>query len=116
MAVNKDGIVGVVWYDGRNDPSPIKGSFRCQDIYFTASLDGGETFLPEVKVSTKRSCPVSPQNVQTALRFPAGGEYIGMSATPDGSFRILWSDNRAGTYQLRFATTKVNAKVVRGRG
>jgi hypothetical protein len=115
MAVNKDGIVGVAWYDGRNDPGIIKGIFRCQDIYFAASVDGGETFLPEVKVSTKSSCPASPQNVQTALRFPAGGEYIGMIATPDRAFHILWSDNRAGTYQLRFVTAKVNAKVVHGQ-
>ncbi|HEX8722624.1 MAG TPA: sialidase family protein [Pyrinomonadaceae bacterium] len=116
MTVNRDGIVGVAWYDGRNDPSPIKGAFRCQDVYFTASVDGGETFLPEVKVSAKHTCPASPQNVQTALRFPAGGEYIGMVATPDGSFHILWPDNRSGTYQLRFVTAKVNAKGAHGRG
>ncbi|HEV2863375.1 MAG TPA: sialidase family protein [Pyrinomonadaceae bacterium] len=115
MAVNSDGVVGVAWYDGRNDPSPIKGVFRCQDIYFTASLDGGETFLPEVKVSAKRSCPAGPRNVQTASRFPAGGEYMGMVATPDGAFHILWSDSRAETYQLRVATAKVNAKVVYGQ-
>src|SRR5262249_9495311 len=111
IAVNKDGVVGVAWYDGRNDPSTIKSIFRCQDIYFTASLDGGETFLPEVKVSTKRSCPGSPQDLQTSLRYPAGGEYMGMITTPDGAFHLLWADNRTGIYQLRMSTVKVNAKV-----
>ncbi|HKR12575.1 MAG TPA: sialidase family protein [Pyrinomonadaceae bacterium] len=110
MAVNKDGVVGVVWYDGRNDPSTIKGTFRCQDIYFTASLDGGATFLPDAKISGKRSCPASPQHIPTALRFPAGGEYIGMIAMPDGAFQILWADNRTGTYQLRIATIKVKTR------
>lgn len=111
MAVNKDGVVGVVWYDGRNDPSTIKGTFRCQELYFTASLDGGETFLPDVKISSQRTCPASPQQIPTALRFPAGGEYIGMVATPDGAFQILWSDSRSGVYQLRMATVTVKMKV-----
>lgn len=110
IAVNKDGVVGVAWYDGRNDPSTIKGTFRCQEIYFTASLNGGETFLPETKVSSQRTCPGSPQDLQTAMRFPAGGEYMGMVTSPDGAFHLLWADNRTGMYQLRLATIKVNAK------
>jgi hypothetical protein len=110
MAINKDGVLGVVWYDGRSDPSTIKGNFRCQEIYFTASVDGGETFLPDMKISSQRTCPASPQNIPTALRFPAGGEYIGMVAMPDGAFQVLWSDNRTGAYQLRMATVKVKAK------
>lgn len=110
IAVNKDGIVGIAWYDGRNDPSVGKGIFRCQEIYFTASLNGGEPFLPEVKISTQRSCPAGSQDVQTVLRFPAGGEYMGMTTTHDGAFHLLWADNRTGIYQLRIATMKINAK------
>ncbi|HLM61307.1 MAG TPA: hypothetical protein VK308_10915 [Pyrinomonadaceae bacterium] len=48
--------------------------------------------------------------MQTALRFPGGGDYMGMIATPDGGFRIMWADSRTGTFQLRTATVKVNAK------
>jgi hypothetical protein len=54
IAVNKDGIIGVSWYE-RHDKS-------CLDIYFTASLDSAKTFLPEVKVSSATSCPGTPQN------------------------------------------------------
>jgi len=111
LAVNKDGVLGVVWYDARNDGSTIKGNFRCQEIFFTASVDGGETFLPDVKISSQRTCPASSANIPTALRFPAGGEYIGMVATPDGAFQVLWSDNRSGAYQLRMATVRVKPKV-----
>jgi hypothetical protein len=111
IAVNKDGVVGIAWYDGRNDAKTGKGIFRCQDIYFTASLNGGESFLPEVKVSSQRTCPASPQDLETALRFPAGGEYMGFVTTPDGAFSLLWSDNRTGMYQLRMATVKINAKI-----
>jgi hypothetical protein len=109
IAVNRDGVVAVAWYDARNDRSTIKGNFRCQEIFFTASVDGGVTFLPEVKVSRAPSCPATPRNVETALRFPAGGEYMGVVAALDGSFRLLWPDNRGGVYQLYTATVSVAA-------
>ena len=41
IAVNRDGVVGVAWYNTRRDP---RG--ECFDLYFTASLDGGATFCP----------------------------------------------------------------------
>jgi hypothetical protein len=110
IAVNKDGVVAVAWYDGRNDRSTIKGSLRCQEIYFAASTDGGVTFSPETRVSNERSCPAGPRNAATALRFPAGGEYFGLIALPDGSFRLLWSDARSGVYQLRTATSTLRRR------
>lgn len=106
VAVNKDGVVAVAWYDGRGDGSTVKGSFRCTEVFVAVSLDGGQTFH-EGKVSAAKSCPAEPRNVQTALRFPAGGEYMGLAAAPDGSFRLLWSDSRSGIYQLRTATVSV---------
>jgi hypothetical protein len=115
MAINKDGIVGIAWYDARNDPSGAKSIFRCQEIYFTISLDGGQTFLPETKVSSQRSCPLNPQHTQTALRFPGGGDYMGLVATPDGAFHIMWADSRTGTFQLRTSTVKVNTDVGAGK-
>lgn len=39
IAVNKEGVVGIVWVDRRNDPG-----LKQNDIYFTASIDGGKTF------------------------------------------------------------------------
>lgn len=50
--VNRDGVVGVAWYDYRDDPKHI-----CWREYFTASINGGETFLPNVAVSSQPSCP-----------------------------------------------------------
>ena len=49
---NKDGVVGIAWYDRRDDPS-----HRCWKQYFTASFDGGATFLPNRPISTAPSCP-----------------------------------------------------------
>ena len=50
--VNPSGVVGVAWYDRRDDPAR-----RCWKQYFTASLDGGETFLKNVPIATAPSCP-----------------------------------------------------------
>jgi hypothetical protein len=52
VAVNRDGVVGVAWYDRRDDPTR-----RCWRQYFTASSDGGATFLPNVAISSAGSCP-----------------------------------------------------------
>lgn len=112
IAVNADGIVGVAWYDRRGDASN-----KCFEIFFTASQDGGETFLPNARVSTARTCPNVPGNVVrpeaggdgfgVAARWPAGGDYSGLAASADGLFHILWSDSRTGVYQNWTATVRV---------
>jgi len=104
VAVNKDGVVAVTWYDRRNDATG-----KCWDIFLAASLDGGKTFLPEVRVSTAMSCPETPRNANAAQRWPAGGDYSGLTATSDGFFHVFWSDSRTGIYQLWTARAKVDA-------
>lgn len=104
VAVNKDGVVAVTWYE-RVDPTR-----KCWDIYFAASLDGGQTFLPEVRVSTAGSCPENPLNAGAGQRWPAGGDYSGLVATSDGLFHVFWSDSRTGIYQLWTAQVKVDAR------
>ena len=103
IAVNKDGAIGVSWYEIHDK--------NCFDVYFTASLDGGKTFLPEVKVSSATSCPDTPQNkgvFDPGMTFGAGGDYSGLAATSGGLFHVVWSDARTGIYQLRTATVSVN--------
>jgi len=101
ITVNKDGVIGVSWYE-IHDKS-------CFDVYFTASLDGGKTFLPEVRVSSATSCPDTPQDkgVFDNGTFGAGGDYSGLAATPEGLFHVVWSDARSGIYQLRTASVTV---------
>lgn len=57
IAVNRDGVVAVAWYDGRGDPGTIKGSRRCQEMYVAVSLDGAMSFGDETRISTARGCP-----------------------------------------------------------
>lgn len=47
VAVNQDGVVGVSWYDRRAQPDNLGWEVR-----FAASLDGGDTFLPSLRVSS----------------------------------------------------------------
>lgn len=112
IAVNKSGVVGVAWYDRRNDASN-----KCFEIFFTASLDGGLSFLPNARVSTVNSCPDAPGNVVrpegggegfgVAARWPAGGDYSGLAASSDDLFHVLWSDSRTGVYQNWTSTVRV---------
>lgn len=106
IAVNRDGVVGVSWYDGRDDPRGYRDSFACQHIYFSASLDGGQAFLPAVKVSSAENCPDTPANGEAGRRWKAGGEYHGLAAAADGKFHLLWTDSREGIYQLRSAVVQ----------
>lgn len=120
MAVNKDGVVGVFWYDTRH--SPDGSQFH---VYFTASTDGGESFLEPVRVSTEPSTPRGRGNMRpmgtnwkmgdtgmlsllsAANRWATGGDYLGLTSNRMGVFYPLWTDARTGTYQLYTAPIRV---------
>jgi hypothetical protein len=107
ITVNRSGVVAVSWYDAREDPRSYRDTFRCQHVFFAASLDGGQTFLPDVKVSSAENCPDTPANGEAGARWKAGGDYHGLAATADGRFQLLWADSREGVYQLRTAQVQV---------
>jgi hypothetical protein len=102
LAVNRRGIVGAAWYDRRHDPER-----ECQQLYFTASVDEGESFLDPIPVSTVASCPKSEANGGVAESWPMGGDYTSLAAGPDGAFHIVWADSRSGQFRLRAASLRV---------
>ncbi len=106
-AVNNKGVVGVAWTDGRKRPGTNCYGY---DIYFAASLDGGDTFLPEERVSSATSCP---DETVSGRWWSDGGDYFGMATDDGGRFRLLWSDARQGLFQLRTAVVEVDAKGTR---
>lgn len=109
VAVNRDGVVGVAWYDTRHDP---RG--ECYDLFFTASLDGGATFLPAVRVTPEPSCPQASERQRgVASRWPFGGDYSGLAAGADGRFHLFWADSRSGVYQIRSAAAQVIPQLTR---
>jgi hypothetical protein len=105
LAVNKAGVLGIAWLDIQSPPGQ-----RCAALYFTASLDGGRTVLPAQRVSTARSCPGITPNGAAFARWPTGGDYFGMAASPDGRFHVLWADARDGLFQLWTAVVEVDGR------
>lgn len=101
-AVSKEGVVGILWADFRNS------GHHCYDAYFAASVDGGQTFLPERRVSEVSSCP-DPAVLGGTTLWRDGGAYWGLATDGNGRFRLLWSDARDGSFRLRTSTVEVRA-------
>jgi hypothetical protein len=119
--VNKDGVLGISWFDTRG----ASGEFAYNQ-YFTASLDGGETFLPSKRVSTEASKPggagnlrwyagesrssgaVQMSTLSAASRWFHGGDYMGLTVDWKGVFHPWWADARSGTFQVYTAAIKVD--------
>jgi len=123
IAVNDRGVVGVVWNDRRAHKN------ECYDLYFSASLDGGDTFLPNVSPKGKPTCSMAVGNwapnaevsaypktedgvsvegqgfnvLMISTRFPGGGDTQGLAADGDGVFHAAWIDGSSGV--MRLATT-----------
>ena len=137
VSVNSKGVVGVSWYDRSESENGLDFTVR-----FAASLDGGETFLPGVKVSDKafthtdngqwvlngyssgggHKIPWVPtfgggtlkvHLAEGAVSHHYGGQTAGLSADAAGSFHPFWIDNRTGTPQVWTATVNVNGNVLR---
>jgi hypothetical protein len=121
VAVNKDGIVGVMWLD-RRDVTDNAG----YNVRFAASLDGGETFTSSVKVSEKAMLPrpiaivapsrfldkTAPDKIILSLGWNdwdfTGGDATSIAADADGAFHPIWADARTGVRQLWTATIQVS--------
>lgn len=103
VAVNREGTIGVMWLSRTNSANP------CSQVVFSASVDGGRSFQPPVRVSTESSCPSrDPRNAAAHAHRPlAGGDYNGLAATADGLFHLVWADARDGMYRLRHASARV---------
>jgi hypothetical protein len=125
IVVNKDGVVGITWFDTRDD-----GPHHYNE-YFTASLDGGKTFLPPQRVSSESSTPRGAGNAafsiagssasengvftflfSAANRWPSGGDYMGLSVDSSGIFHPFWIDSRSGTGQLWTAPVMVRHTIM----
>ena len=122
ITVNEDGIVSLVWNDRRDD---VKG--ECYRLYVTASLDGGDSFLPNVQVKPNATCPNTPGNWAGSAnvfsqrsnavvfsgapgRFSNGGETQGLVAGPDGRFHVAWLNGESGVMQLWYTSFTVQPR------
>lgn len=109
IAVSEDGVVGVTWFDRRAAPAS-----KCSDMFFTASRDGGQSFLPSVRASEAQTCadatgnrvPLGDGKTTVGERWEVGGDYSGLVAA-GGVFHAVWADTRSGSYQLWHTTIRV---------
>jgi len=92
VAVNREGVVGVLWYDRRDFPAGDGYLTR-----FAASADGGHTWGASVAVS---SAPNSQAGHRSGDYLANGGDTAGLTAAADGRFHALWIDNRTGVQQV----------------
>jgi hypothetical protein len=127
IAVNAAGVIGVSWYDRRDNPDN-KGYY----VRFAASLDGGETWLPSERVSSAPKTIGKPGEQVTIIlgrnepsntpgdvpvtvyvreyEWPTGGHTAGLAADSENKFHVMWVDNRTGVHQIWTAAITVDGQ------
>ncbi len=101
--VNNRGVLGVAWIEARAEAGP-----HCQDLFFSASIDGGRSFLPQSQVASL-TCHPSARDSAIYRQRATSGDYFGFVPMPDGQFRVLWAESRADKPQLWTALIKIVA-------
>ena len=100
--VDQNGVITVIFYDRRNDPHN-----RLMNVYLTQSFDGGETWTPNVRVTSVSSDPAA------GSKSGLIGEYIGLD-TWNGKPFMVWTDTREGTQDVYFGKDTVMTDVSEG--
>jgi cysteine-rich repeat protein len=83
LSVNGSGTVEAAWYDYRN----WAGMYTA-DIYAARSRDGGISFSPNFRVTSRPSSWFAPYTLT-----PNFGDYLGTASEGNG-FYLAWSDSR----------------------
>jgi hypothetical protein len=126
IVVNKNGVVGVAWYDSREFRSAPEGG----RIRFAASFDGGESFTHSVVVSSAASRLYPATDLMLTGGAFGGGSLLntfgpelnfgiegrdmfGLAAAADGTFHPVWEDNRTGVTQLWSASITVQGGAIK---
>lgn len=81
------GHIAVVWYDARNDAADV----LCE-LWGTASVDGGATFLPNVRISQGASNGTQA-HTGNGIEF---GDYLGLTMY-NNVFYPVWADSSNST-------------------
>lgn len=118
IAVSNEGLVAVVWVDGRYheelSSDQLRRKFKnessefCWDVYATVSDDGGHNFLPGIRLTPETTCSITDKNGLAGKRWSFGGDYIGVTWDTEDNFHPVWIDSRTGVYQVW--TVKVEVK------
>ena len=108
LMFNEAGILGVSFLLARPN-----GDYA---MAFQAFADGGQTFTDPVEISTEDSSEVLPTFGSGApIARELGGDHMFSEVAPDGSFRIVWTDNRDRDDYYSIFYRKVNVSQVDSR-
>ncbi len=88
LTVDQNGHIYVAWHDLRNNSQP--------DIYFGKSVDAGNSFSQNVKVSDDSS---------GAFQF-----HPSIGVTSKGTIGVVWEDKRFGNFDIFFSTSDDGGK------
>lgn len=114
VCCDERGILTATWYDRREDPNNY-----LWHIYMSRSLDGGQTWEPNERIT---SAPSSPGDAGTAQQperieiLPRGlragliGEYSGV-AVRGGVIHPIWTDTRLGNQDTYASVLRAPAGV-----
>ncbi|GEM_PF-4814516 len=102
VATNNVGTVLVSWVDSQLEKDK-------NDVYCSASVDGGLSFSRPFRVTNESSNPRTNSNGDAANKFYSGGHYMSIASKSNGLFQLIWSDSRTGVFQLY--TTEVVVSV-----
>lgn len=93
LSVAPGGRVDIAWYDWRNDPadSPDAEDGEFQDVYYTHSLDDGQTWAPNIKITDRAIDRRLGPYAIGAARGP-----LGVASATDAAY-FAWDDTRNGT-------------------
>jgi len=86
VAVTSTGVVGVMFYDRRNDPNNMN-----IDVYLAVSTDAGASFKPNQRITTASFPPAVNLDPRIAANYM--GDYNHMVAQGT-RFYMVWGDNR----------------------
>lgn len=118
-SVRPDGTLDIAYFESREtqltpDPHDVEcplplgsGLFRqgharsLVDLWWVRSADGGASFGPPVRVTSKTSDWCAAQYDFAGFLFPNFGDYLGIFPAPDGTF-LLWTDGRDAVPEAYF--------------
>jgi len=102
VTFDEGGVAHVVWYDRRANGSDI-------DVYYAASMDGGQSFEANTRVTATPFTPLLPWDFST----PFIGDYNGIAATSEGVYPC-YQDAREGNQDVYVAVLPGSAAGIVG--
>jgi hypothetical protein len=96
ISVDPNGVVGVSFYDTRDDPGVNKKTNQ----YVSFSTDGGVTWSLNQKVT---SAPSDESGFGDSNDY---GDYQGIDAGSDGNFYSIWCDSRGGQEDVMMSQSR----------